>query len=250
MNNTASSLLNSLDSDIVLALRESAVGKVLAATVTVLEQTYAETDPAFAAYDAAEALSKRNKSRAAILAALTPAYEAAKVRRNDAFKAYYAARQLFVADRHKDRLEEAAAVVALRYSLTSDIGTFVAAAKDALLVNKVITHVEFTAAAGIVGTVHVREGRVDDVSFTITADRGGDTVRPWTCVYVRSNGFHPSYCLSTIGTNVEVVDARQFAAATSYAADVATVLTASLKVGAVADARDLADALFPVDHIA
>ena len=247
--NTASSILNSLDSDIVLALRESAVGKVLAASIAVLQQTHDETASALAAFDAAEALSKRNKSRAAIIAALTPANNAALERRNDAFKAYYAARQLFIADRHKDRLEEAAAIVVLQSNLTSDIGTFVAAAKDALLVNKVSTVVEFTAAQGITGRVNVREGRVDDVSFTITADRGGDTVRPWTCVYVRSNGFHPSYCLSTIGTNVEVVDARQFAAATSYAADVATVLTASLKVGAVTDARDLADALFPIEQI-
>ena len=248
MNNTASNILNHLDSDTLATLRESNVGKVLAATIAVLEQTHVETASALAAFDAAEALSKRNKSRATLIAALTPANEAALQRRRDTFKAYYAARQLFIADRHADRIKAAAAVVLFHQNVTTDIGAFVAATKDALLKNDIRTTVQFNAGNGITGSVTVREGQVDDVAFSIAAYRGNDEVRQWTAVTVRSESYTHGAYLSTIGTTVDARDVRAYAQATIAAADVHAVLQQADREGA-APAKDLADALFPVDHI-
>jgi hypothetical protein len=248
MNNTASNILNNLDSDTIATLRESNVGKVLAATIAVLEQTQAETASALAAFDAAEALSKRNKSRATLIAALTPANEAALKRRRDAFNAYYAARQLFIADRHADRIKAAAAVVLFHQNVTTDIGAFVAAAKDALLTNVARTTIEFNAGNGIVGSICVREGKVDDVALFIHAFRGRDEARQWNAVTVRSESYTNGAYLSTIGTTVDARDVRAYAQATIAAADIHAVLQQADREGA-ADAKDLADALFPIDHI-
>ena len=246
MNNTASNILNNLDSDLVLTLRESNVGKVLAATIAVLEQTHVETASALAAFDAAEALSKRNKSRATLIAALTPANEAALQRRRDTFKAYYAARQLFIADRHADRIATAAAVV--QYKVATDLSTFVAATKDALLKNDIRTTVQFNAGNGVTGSVTVRDGQVDDVALSIAAYRGNDEVRQWTAVTVRSESYTHGAYLSTIGTTVDARDVRAYAQATLVAADIHAALQQADREGA-ADAKDLADALFPIEHI-
>lgn len=248
--NTASSILNNLDSDLVLTLRESTVGKALAASIAVLQQTHNETATALAAFEAADALSKRNKSRAAIIAALTPANEAALERRRNTFKAYYAARQSFIADRHADRIEAAASVVEAREpSSRSVVRNFAAAAAHALKDGAVRAHAEFIAADnGIVGRVTVCDGKVDDVSFSILAHRDEDARRQWTCIYVRSESFARGAYLSTIGTSLDSRDSRAYAQATVYAADVQAVLEQADREGA-APARDLTDALFPIEQI-
>lgn len=254
-NNLNDIILNSLDSDLVLTLRESAAGKALAASIDVLQQTQNETASVLAAFDAAEALSKRNKSRAAILEALKPAELAALERRRKTFADYYAARQFFIADRNSDRLDAAASVVAERqdqWTSRTVARNFVAAAKDALLENKVNTHVEFSVADnGIVGRVTVRDGKVDDVSFSIPAHRGTRTddnaQSAWTCVYVRSS-FDGTHSLSTIGTCLDHRDTRAYAQAVAYAADVQAVLEQADREGSV-PAKDLADALFRIDQI-